>query len=383
MKLTVSELLKQFTRVLQGVLFPTLEEELGPLTEKHRQLVALLSLIRIEAMIACWAGGVGRPAKDRRAIARAFVAKAVYNMSTTRQLLERLSADISLRRICGWESRREIPHESQFSRAFAEFAATELPQRLQDALLAATQEERLIGHLSRDSTEIESREKPLRTPVAAAPVQPGRQRGRPKNGAPPPAPEPTRLERQASMTLEELLADLPRECNVGSKKNSKGYRETWVGYKLHLDVADGQIPVSCLLTSASLHDSQAAIPLAQLSARRVTNLYDLMDSAYDAQAIHEHSRSLGHVPIIDANPRRDRARKTELQEEEKRRRLLGHSPAEEVRYRERTTVERVNARLKDEFGGRMIRVRGNAKVMCHLMFGIVALTADQILRLIT
>ena len=71
MKLTVSELLKQFTRVLQGVLFPTLEEELGPLTEKHRQLVALLSLIRIEAMIACWAGGVGRPAKDRRAIARA------------------------------------------------------------------------------------------------------------------------------------------------------------------------------------------------------------------------------------------------------------------------------------------------------------------------
>jgi len=65
------------------------------------------------------------------------------------------------------------------------------------------------------------------------------------------------------MTLEELLADLPRECNAGSKKNSKGYVETWVGYKLHLDVADGQIPISCILTSASLHDSQAAIPLAQ------------------------------------------------------------------------------------------------------------------------
>lgn len=54
-----------------------------------------------------------------------------------------------------------------------------------------------------------------------------------------------------------------------------------------------------------------------------------------------------------------------------------------MRYRERTTVERVNARLKDEFGGRTIRVRGNAKVMCHLMFSIVALAADQILRLIT
>ena len=44
----------------------------------------------------------------------------------------------------------------------------------------------------------------------------------------------------------------------------------------------------------------------------------------------------------------------------------------------RSTVERVNGRLKDEFGGRSVRVRGHAKVLCHLMFGIVALTVDQI-----
>jgi hypothetical protein len=100
MKLTLSGQLKQFIRVLQGALFPTLQEELGPLTEKHRQLVAVLSRIRIEGLIAGWAGGVGRPAKDRRAMARAFGAKAVYHMSPTRQLLERLSADVALRRIC-------------------------------------------------------------------------------------------------------------------------------------------------------------------------------------------------------------------------------------------------------------------------------------------
>jgi hypothetical protein len=86
---------------------------------------------------------------------------------------------------------------------------------------------------------------------------------------------------------------------VGSKKNSKGYKETWVGYKLHLDVADGQIPISCILTSASVHDSQAAIPLARLTAQRGTHLYDLMDSAYDARLIHEQIRSLGQIPIID------------------------------------------------------------------------------------
>ena len=69
---------------------------------------------------------------------------------------------------------------------------------------------------------------------------------------------------------------------------------------LHIDTADGDIPVACLLTSASLHDSQVAIPLATLTASRVTNLYDLMDSAYDAPEIWDKSRALGHAPIIDA-----------------------------------------------------------------------------------
>jgi len=382
MQLIVSGFLNQFQRIMQGVLFPALQEQLGPLSDKHRQLVAVLGLIQIEALVGVWPGGAGRPARHRRALACSFVAKAVFNMSDTRQLLDRLKSDASLRRICGWESRGEVLHESQFSRAFAEFAASELPQRLHAALIEATQRERIVGHISRDSTAIEAREKPVRTPVAAAPVKEIRKRGRPKKGEQPPPPEPTRLERQAGMTVEQMLDDLPRDCNVGTKNNSKGYKETWVGYKLHIDAADGQIPISCILTSASLHDSQAAIPLARLTAGRVTNLYDLMDSAYDAQSIHEQIRALGHVPIIDRHPRRDAARKAELQAEAQRQKLLNYNYAEDVRYRERTTVERVNGRLKDEFGGRTVRVRGNAKVMCHLMFGIVALAADQILRLI-
>ena len=381
MKLTLLDQLNQFLRVMQGELFPALEEELGPLTDKHQIVVKVLNLIQLEGCIGSWTRGVGRPVKDRRAIARAFVAKAVYNMSTTRQLLERLLCDVTLRRICGWESQREIPHESAFSRAFAEFAKSELPQRLHAALIEETQKDRLIGHISRDSTQIDAREKPQRAPGAAAVKLAGKKKGRPKKGESAPAPEPSRLERQADMTLEAMLADLPRACNVGSKRNSKGYLESWVGYKLHLDVADGQIPISCILTSASVHDSQAAIPLAETTALRVTNLYDLMDAAYDAELIRKRSTDLGHVPIIDCNPRRDTARKTELQAEEKRRKLVGLADAEDVRFHERTTVERVNGRLKDEFGAAMVRVRGNAKVMCHLMFGIVALTADQILRL--
>ena len=57
------------------------------------------------------------------------------------------------------------------------------------------------------------------------------------------------------------------------------------------------------------------------------------------------------------------------------------APHEKARFDERTGIERLFSRLKDEFGGQYVRVRGWAKVMAHLMFGILALTADQILRL--
>ncbi len=167
--------------------------------------------------------------------------------------------------------------------------------------------------------------------------------------------------------MSEMLAELPRQCAVGCKTNSHGRKETWRGYKLHWDVGDGQIPISCVLTAASLHDSQVAIPLAALSAQRVISLYDLMDSAYDSKLIRGYSQQLGHVPIIERLERGSG--------------LLGMEPAQAARYNGRTNVERVNGRLKDEFGGRYVRVRGAGKVMAHLMFGIIALTVDQILRL--
>ena len=69
----------------------------------------------------------------------------------------------------------------------------------------------------------------------------------------------------------------------------------------------------------------------------VTNLYDLMDAAYDAAEIKAHSEALGHVPIIDVNPRNSAARKRDLQQEAKARRPLGQVYAKDVRYRERST----------------------------------------------
>ena len=84
--------------------------------------------------------------------------------------------------------------------------------------------------------------------------------------------------------------------------------------------------MAAVLTSASLHDSQVAIPLMQKVSERATVLYDLADSAYDAEDIKNFSRKLGHIPIIDINKRRSDA--------------IPLSPAEKCRYCERSGVER-------------------------------------------
>jgi hypothetical protein len=396
MKLTLRQQITQFAHVLQTGLFPVLNEELGELTAPAKRLVATLEMIPLARFVPASRGWIGRPSKDRLAIASAFVAKAVYGFALTRQLLDALGSDSQLRRICGWKEAWQVPSESTFSRAFDEFARLELPQFVHETLIRESQKDRLIGHIASDSTTIEARERYPETPAQVAAAKPaakprgsaGRKKGargahaRYPGGKRPSKPKPdTRLERQRSMTLPEMLADLPKDCDWGGKKDSHGNNHYTRGYKLHWDVADGQIPISVVLTSASLHDSQVAIPLATMSTQRVTYCYELMDAAYDAHHIAEHSRHLGHVPIVDPKAPGGPKSQAKAIPMGKAKRELGW--AQQERYKERTMVERVNARLKDEFGGRNVRVRGAAKVMAHLMFGVLALTADQLMKLIS
>lgn len=390
MQSTPGEQLRQFSHVLQSVLFERLETELGPLSGKAQLLVAMVGMLQLSRHVVSTRGWVGRPSKDRQALATAFLAKAVYGLETTRQVLEWLRNDRQLRCLCGWNTVRQIPHESTFSRAFAEFAATELPQRLHQALIEATQKGRIIGHIARDSTSIEARERYPENPPPKPPRKRYKRAPKPKRSTPR-APR-SRIEQQREMPISETLASLPRHCSVGVKTSSKGHRRYWRGYKLHLDVADGQIPITALLTGACVHDSQVAIPLMNLTTQKVTYLYDLMDAAYDANAIHAHSKSLGHVPLIapsaaaipipklkqDSLRGYDKRRKAPTRYGRKR---LPFTPAQEQRFELRTMVERAYSRLKDEFGARSIRVRGANKIMAHLMFGVLALTVDQLLKL--
>jgi hypothetical protein len=357
-------LLSRIWGVLQGVLFPHLEEQVGPLSSKEQELIKIIGLLELPKYIGAFEWkGAGRKRKRRLAVAYAFVAKAVYNLATTKLLIELLRSSQSLRTICGFETRDHVPSEATFSRAFAEFSKHQILNDVLKNLIETHLGDRLVGHISRDSTAVEVREKPcIKQPQSNA-GKSGK-RGRPKKGQESPPASPKRLDIQPQRSLAENIAELPTQCDKGTKKNSQGYKISWNGYKLHLDCVDGDIPISAILTSASLHDSQAAIPLAQMSFGRVTSLYDLMDAAYDAEQIHEFSRQLNHVPLIDHNPRRGEKKFMD--------------PAALNRFGARSGVERVNGYLKDNFGGSQVRVKGAQKVMTHLMFGVVAIAAQQI-----
>jgi hypothetical protein len=119
-------------------------------------------------------------------------------------------------------------------------------------------------------------------------------------------------------------------------------------------------------TSASVHDSQTTIPGMKTLAQEVTNLYDLLDGAYIASSISQVSKSLGHVPIVV--PSSGNGKKVKI------------LPSECVRYRERGNAEGGNSRLKDSFGLRDIRGRGQEKAHFHTMLAILVLFADHMLK---
>ena len=277
----------------QSYLFPVVEEEIGEITEKMKEFLLLLEAIRpsrymTDALRWC---GFGRPMKDREKILRAFFMKSIYDFPTTKVLIENLETNTSLRYLCGWEYRGEVPSESTFSRAFTVFAEEKILEEVHAVLIQENYKEKLVGHSSIDSTAIEGREKACREKKTEVKRE-KKKRGR-KSKAEKEAMQKAELEEihtrrlalQGGRTLEANLEDLPQGCDWGGKRDSKGNAYHWRGYKLHLSIGDGGVPLASVLSSASLHDSQVAIPLMQKVEKRATVLYDLADSGYDAGEI--------------------------------------------------------------------------------------------------
>src|SRR5437868_4010660 len=222
--------LSDFLNAIQLKLFPFLEENLITLLDSHRKCITTLELVKIEKFIPFNNGWRGRPPYQRASIARAFVIKAVLNITTVAYLRDRILADITLRRICGWDSIRQVPSESTFSRAFKEFAENKLPERVHEILIKQVYEQSLVTHLSRDSTDIPARERPQKK-IKNKDLKDCKKRGLKSK-------HDDKCEKQKTQNLEEILSEISTHCDFGSKKSSGGHRYSWIGYKFHVDVTE-------------------------------------------------------------------------------------------------------------------------------------------------
>lgn len=375
--MTFRDRLSSYWNNIQFTLFPRLQSDIGELSKDHKTLAAILELIRLEEFIPCSRFNLGRPKQDRLQTARAFIAKIVFKIQYTKQLVERLKLDEQMRIICGWNSAASIPSEARFSRAFKEFAEINLPDRVHEALIRGVYKGQIVGQIVKDSTPIEAREKALKkASVKERQKLKNKKRTEKRRG------KLNRRQRQLKAeTLDEMLQELPVACDKGMKTSAQGYTMIWKGYKLHAALDDHCVPIAGVLTSASLHDCEAAIPLATKTKQRVDNFYDVMDAAYDHVEIREHSISLGHHPVIDKRPN-SKKEKEEKNRQKKGSKLLNFKTAEEKRYAQRFPTERFNGLYKDFAGGRHIFYRGYLKISCHVLFGMLTVAAKTIIKLL-
>ena len=108
-------------------------------------------------------------------------------------------------------------------------------------------------------------------------------------------------------------------------------------------VADGRVPVSFIVSSASKHDKEVAIPLVSMTRQRVTSCYYRTDSRYDAKEIRARRTELKHVPLTDTNQRN---RKADYDCERQAQNNAGFTLPERAPYWEHLTAECAVGHLK-------------------------------------
>ena len=224
---------------IQSWLFPMLEDEIGALDEKHRQLVVVCELCAPQDHMTAyrWCGN-GCPPRDRLALRKAYIAKAVWDFATTRDLIDAIRHRPALRRLCGWETLGEVPSAATFSRAFDTFARDGRPQQIHETLIKTHYGDKLAGHVSRDATAVHAREKTAPKPKATPDRKRGKRGRRRKDDPPAPPPDPTRPQRQLQRDLKANSGRFTHGLRLGLRKNSQSKVECWPGYKANLRLSD-------------------------------------------------------------------------------------------------------------------------------------------------
>jgi len=312
-----------------------------------QELEAIFSVLPDAVLLAALRGPKrrGRPGHDPTLLWRCFVTRYVLGIESVSALLRLLGDNPYIAQACGIESQVVLPSHPTHSRIGTKMARHPFANMVRNVQRELTRRMyETLPDLGRtvaiDSTDLKGWNNPSkkgksRTRVKRHPAKPGR--------------------------VSDTDAGWSVKTNT---RGNKGY--TW-GFRAHI-ICDAhyELPIVVDTTPGNFHDVRKAGGML-MQARRVTGKfmpeYFLADAGYSSKALrHMLRRQFKAEPVIDPNPTHRRALK-EWREE-----------YNEIK-KARTSVERLNGRLKGFFALDHLRVRGNTKVKLHAHLSVMALQA--------
>lgn len=257
-----------------------------------------------------------------QAMIYSLIARIVERIPTIKDLLKRLREDIMFRLDCGFSLAEKIPSAASYSRLIEKISGSDALEQMQDQVVKQALAEGFISDdtVAIDATHIEARDQaPAKQEQSEKPKP--KKRGR-KSKAEREAWLKQRqeeeeqkpiYEKEIAAQLDESYATLRKEIPLtpqwGVKKSSEGKNVFWYGYKGHLAVGtESQYILGSLLSSGSLNDGKAAIPLLkgiETQFKQYSFKHAAMDAGYDYEPIYEQVRSSGAHAVIAYNRRRE------------------------------------------------------------------------------
>lgn len=226
---------------------------------------------------------IGAPISlNYEAAIRALISRLIEGIPSIKALVQRLNEDVSFKLSLGFLYSERVPSESTFCRIMKVLVKNKsILDDLNELLLFKINKELGIfsEDIAMDATGVEAHTKPKKIENKKI----------------------SSTSKQLEMTVEDMMDELPIYPSWGVKSNSKGKHNYWFGYKTHYAVtSETQYILAGITTSAFVADVSVAIPLMRKTASLgVEDIFVLMDKGYDAQPIYQEAHNLKFEPIID------------------------------------------------------------------------------------
>ena len=284
--------------------------------------------------------GPGRPPRKPMGIFKALIVKRLQQIPSERELCRRLWKDESLRELCDIEAEQNPYHPSQLSR-FKKRVGTRRLQRIMNKLLKELLKR---GVINGETVVLDA------TFVKAYSRRDPHENSRGKSDP---------------------------EARVG--RNGKTFE---LGYKLHVAVdAKSELPIAIIAASANDNEKKHAPALLEKALKATEGRVKLLvaDSQYSSRNLRDQASSRGVRAVIPFPTNQQRDQKGLLRVDKY---FRTHGPIYEKRvYRLRSSIERVNSRLKEQLSLKRHRVRGLGRITVHALLCMIVMLLNALAAL--